>query len=270
VKLMDFGIAKAIRSGDEEGDAETTRAGTVVGTPAYMSPEQVLGQQTIDARADLWSLGAMIYRMVVGLAPFGQGGFGEIGVRILAVEPTAPSIVIPKLPKAFDEFMKKALAKDPAERFQTTTELSTALAKVAEIRSRELDTTTMRALKTATTLSPTMPSPFPAPPVPMPDRPTTTSSRNASGVRRVQGTIPGAVWLALGVLVIGVLALLAPAARGAHGTLASSTGVRFVIVPVVPRFVVATVTVASSSSSPASSAPATRNPPLKAGVVSPP
>jgi serine/threonine protein kinase len=230
VKLMDFGIAKATRDGSEE---ETTRVGMVVGTPAYMSPEQVLAQREIDARTDLWSLGAMIYRMVTGTSAFGQGGFGEIGVRILAVEPKPPSHVVPTLPRAFDDFIRKAMAKDPNQRFQTTDELAAALSAVAEVRQNELDTTTMRALKNATTLSPTMPPPAvdvdSLMAIPLVDTPTQAtdrpaSARNGSGVRRmIARRSRGAVWAALAA---SVLVMVAVFGRVRSTRMASSTHVQ--------------------------------------------
>jgi len=135
VKLMDFGIAKATDSGGKGGllgssaSEEATQAGMLVGTPGYMSPEQILGE-AVDHRSDLWALGACIYRMVVGASPFGQGRVTEIAVRIIATDPARPSEEVLTLPRAFDEFIARALAKRPADRFQSARELATALDEV--------------------------------------------------------------------------------------------------------------------------------------------
>ena len=153
VKLMDFGVAKATL---EEPGEETTRAGTVVGTPGYMSPEQVLASR-LDSRTDLWSVSAMVYRMVVGVTPFGAGGFGELGVRILGVEPASPSRVLASLPKELDRFMERGLAKEPRDRFQSAHDLAQALADVAashESARHALDA--RNALKEAPTLDPSV------------------------------------------------------------------------------------------------------------------
>jgi serine/threonine-protein kinase len=129
VKLLDFGIAKS--TAEQDGD-ETTRQGTVVGTPSYMSPEQILSKK-LDHRADLWGVAACVYRMVCGRSPFGQGGFAELGLRILATDPLPPSAIVPELPKAFDAWMAKALARSPEERFQSARDLADALATAATI-----------------------------------------------------------------------------------------------------------------------------------------
>lgn len=130
VKLLDFGIAK-IRSGDDDTSA-MTREGQLVGTPAYMSPEQMAGALDLDARSDLWSVAALTYRIVVGRSPFAGGSEAEVGARILALEPAPPSAVRPGLPAAFDAWMKRGLAKDRERRFQTIDELASSLAAVED------------------------------------------------------------------------------------------------------------------------------------------
>jgi eukaryotic-like serine/threonine-protein kinase len=133
VKLLDFGVAKSTQETDED---ETTCAGTLIGTPGYMSPEQILCKR-LDARTDLWAVGAVVYRLATGRSPFGQGGVAELGLRILATDPPRPSAVDPRLPRALDEWMEKALAKSAEERFQSARDLGDALSLIAGIR--ELD-----------------------------------------------------------------------------------------------------------------------------------
>jgi serine/threonine protein kinase len=123
VKLLDFGVALAPV---EDPDTEGTRPGFVVGTPGYISPEQITGE-ALDARSDLWSVAVLVYRMAVGRAPFGTGSMTELGVRILTHQPDPPSRVRPELPATFDAWMKKALAKSRNERFASATELADAL-----------------------------------------------------------------------------------------------------------------------------------------------
>jgi tRNA A-37 threonylcarbamoyl transferase component Bud32 len=122
VKLLDFGVAHAPLEDDTEG----TRQGIVFGTPSYTSPEQISGEP-IDGRADLWSVAVLTYRMATGSAPFGSGTLHEIGLRILTVDPPAPSSLRPELPPEFDAWMKKALAKQRDQRFASALELSEAL-----------------------------------------------------------------------------------------------------------------------------------------------
>jgi hypothetical protein len=129
VKLLDFGVAKATLDHDEN---QATRAGALVGTPNYMSPEQITGE-TLDARSDLWALAAIVYRMAVGRAPFGSGALSELAMRIVATEPPTPSQLAPDLPHEFDLWVKKGLAKKTPERFQSARDLADSLSMVAGI-----------------------------------------------------------------------------------------------------------------------------------------
>lgn len=129
VKLLDFGVAKATLDGDEN---QATRAGALIGTPNYMSPEQITGE-SLDARSDLWGLAAIVYRMAVGRAPFGSGSLSELAMRIVSTEPPTPTALAPDLPHEFDLWAQKALAKKPTARFQTARELADSLAMVAGV-----------------------------------------------------------------------------------------------------------------------------------------
>jgi len=129
VKLLDFGVAKATLDHDEN---QATRAGALIGTPNYMSPEQITGE-TLDARSDLWALAAIVYRMAVGRAPFGSGALSELAMRIVATEPPTPTQLAPDLPHEFDLWVKKGLAKKAPERFQNARDLADSLSMVAGI-----------------------------------------------------------------------------------------------------------------------------------------
>jgi serine/threonine protein kinase len=130
VKIVDFGIAKVIPVGGERGDGpKLTRAGSVFGTPEYMAPEQASGRGDVDGRADIYALGTIAYELLTGRVPHR----GDSVVRTLAmqmldpVEP--PSRVRPDLtiPPALEQVVMRALAKKPAERYQTMAELVVAL-----------------------------------------------------------------------------------------------------------------------------------------------
>jgi serine/threonine protein kinase len=120
-KVLDFGIAKK-----DETAATTTRTGAMVGTPAYMSPEQAQGSKQLDGRTDLWALGAIAFECLTGALPFDGEALGELIVKICTTSPPVPSTLAP-LPPAFDAWFAKALAKDRTERFQTAKELSDGL-----------------------------------------------------------------------------------------------------------------------------------------------
>lgn len=127
VKVLDFGIAKVMRP-DVAGD--TTKTGEILGSPPYMSPEQVRGLREIDHRSDLWSLGVIVYRAVTGELPFPGTQVGDILVKICVDHPIPPTKIVPDLDPRIDDFMTKALAKDPSLRFATVKELADALAEL--------------------------------------------------------------------------------------------------------------------------------------------
>lgn len=132
VKLMDFGVAKLLDGAVEAGPPSSTRVGAVIGTPAYMSPEQLLAQ-AVDHRSDLWGVATTVYRILTGELPFGNGNLQEMGVRIVTLMPRPPSELVPTLPKAIDAWMAKALAKSPDERFQSAREMAEAFAAAAGV-----------------------------------------------------------------------------------------------------------------------------------------
>lgn len=119
LKVTDFGLAK-------KPDANLTQAGVLIGTPNYMSPEQISGKP-MDGRSDFFSLGVVLYELITGERPFGGDTISTIIYRILYDEPRPPRIVNEKLPPAFDQLLKRALAKEPADRFQSGAEFADAL-----------------------------------------------------------------------------------------------------------------------------------------------
>ncbi|MBZ0134120.1 MAG: serine/threonine protein kinase [Rhodocyclaceae bacterium] len=122
VKVADFGIARLESS-------NLTQAGSVLGTPSYMSPEQFMGQ-TVDGRSDLFSAGVILYQFLTGEKPF-TGALTTIMHKVLKEEPAAPSELNVQVPRPLDALMRKALAKRPDERFQSGREFAIALRMAA-------------------------------------------------------------------------------------------------------------------------------------------
>ncbi len=125
VKILDFGIAKLTGDG---GTSHKTRTGLVIGTPAYMSPEQCEGKGLIDHRSDIYSLGVLMYELLTGRVPFPGEGFGEILVAHLTKQPEPPSTLNPDIKPEVEAIVMRAIEKDRNRRFQSMQEFAEALA----------------------------------------------------------------------------------------------------------------------------------------------
>ncbi len=123
-KVMDFGLAKL------RGGSSLTRSQTTIGTVAYMSPEQARGGD-LDPRTDIWSLGVVLYEMIGGKLPFRGAHDQAVIHQILHAEPAPLKKLRPDLPSGLEEIVGQALAKKPADRYQTMEELGTDLDAVA-------------------------------------------------------------------------------------------------------------------------------------------
>jgi hypothetical protein len=137
VKLLDFGIAKILGgkrtqpgSRDQPG-RQLTMKGTVLGTPGYMAPETIEGEVTIDARADLFAVGVLMYEMITGRRPFTGISPLEIMSHTVSKPVPRPSAFFPDISEAMERLILTALAKDPVDRFQTTDEFDHHLTAAA-------------------------------------------------------------------------------------------------------------------------------------------
>jgi serine/threonine-protein kinase len=122
--VADFGIALAVQSA---GGARMTQTGLSLGTPQYMSPEQAMGERTIDARSDIYALGAVTYEMLAGEPPFTGPSVQAIVARLLSEDPRSLSTQRKAVPAAVENAAMRALEKLPADRFATALEFSAAL-----------------------------------------------------------------------------------------------------------------------------------------------
>lgn len=148
-KVGDFGIARIESS-------NLTQAGSVLGTPAYMSPEQFMGQR-IDGRSDLFSAGVILYQFLSGEKPF-AGQLTTIMHKVLKEEPIAPSELNVQAPLAFDAVVRKAMAKRPDDRYQTAREFSDALQEALRHPVTTSDDTLVNAASDATVLNAAAPT----------------------------------------------------------------------------------------------------------------
>ncbi|MGH7509251.1 MAG: protein kinase domain-containing protein [Gemmatimonadales bacterium] len=144
--VADFGVARAISAAARTADDASTEAGLVIGTPLYMSPEQVVGEGRLDGRADIYSLGCVLYEMLTGEPPF--AGSSQQAIALQHVQTPAPRVrqKRPGVPLQVDRAVGKALAKLPADRYATAAEFAAALPRHPTPTEPQARTLTMKAI----------------------------------------------------------------------------------------------------------------------------
>jgi serine/threonine-protein kinase len=142
VKLVDFGIAKLLQDPSGKGDAfgGPTQTGAVIGTPNFMSPEQLTIGGAPGALTDLWSLGACTYAAMTARIPFEGEILGDIVLKVCVAPMPVPSQVNPSIPEGFDAWFARACNRDPKKRFQTAAELAETLAGVCGVGKVQMGT----------------------------------------------------------------------------------------------------------------------------------
>lgn len=177
VKVLDFGLAKGFAGG--MGDGSLTRPGAFMGTPSYMSPEQLLSAKDVDARTDVWAFGVALYRLLTQSYPFEATNLAALCARIAGGEPPPPpSARRAGVPRAIDDVVQRCLARSADARYPDAHALAAALA--ASLRFQE-QTTVRAASRPAEAASSTLPIaarpvPAPAPAVAAPDAPRASPS----------------------------------------------------------------------------------------------
>ena len=149
VKILDFGISKiTAREDDTASIAQLTEANSILGSPQYMSPEQLRGLE-VDTRTDIWALGAMLFEMVTGHTPFERKSMAELCAAILNEPPTPLSRYLDDPPPALDVVLRSALEKTVALRCRTVHDLAQGLAMVVPTPTARLAVDSIRKLTTA-------------------------------------------------------------------------------------------------------------------------
>ncbi|MCZ6694972.1 MAG: serine/threonine-protein kinase, partial [Acidobacteria bacterium] len=151
LKVTDFGLAK-------NPSANLTQAGVLLGTPSYMSPEQIQGRE-LDGRSDLFSLGVVVYELLTGVRPFDGDSISTIIYKVLYEDPRPPAAYNPALPPDVNVLLEKALAKDPESRYGSCAELAAALNKAFAFLPPETLSRPFPVIRKGGDRAPTMASP---------------------------------------------------------------------------------------------------------------
>jgi serine/threonine protein kinase len=203
-KILDFGLARSV----DRDDAQLTASGAILGTPAYMAPEQARGE-TVDHRADLFSLGVVLYRMATGQPPFQGASAMAVLVSLITDTPLPVATLAPNLPPALAGLIDRLMSKDPAGRPQSAAEVAAAVRQI--VKDAQAQTPSARA----SPVSNAPPAPVCAPPAPAPNPWEDVTGTGAEPVPRAKAPAREpergrARWyIAGGVLGLGLLALVA-------------------------------------------------------------
>ena len=213
IKVLDFGVAKA----PDQGDFSLTQTSNIIGSPGYMSPEQLRSSKEVDARSDIWSLGVVIYELLSGRQPFNADTITELTLRIV-MDPV-PALP-PNVPRGMVEVVGRCLEKDAARRFGNVAQLAAALAPFAGPSGADIASGVVRVLRGSAPVvsgsygslkagtDPTMTAPN-----------TPTTMRSASGV--LSGVhakeTSGRSWKLAMVIIVGI-------AVGVTGVIAATRG----------------------------------------------
>ena len=220
VKVLDFGVSKIGALDGTSSDVET-KPDAIVGSPPYMSPEQLRSSKDVDARSDVWSLGVCLFELTTGRMPFAAQNLHEHYTKLMVEPPPLPGQVRTDLPPELDAIVEKCLQRDPAARYASVAELARALARLAPDGARSAE----RIERTLTAARPPRPSPsLPAPPIALPLS-GALSSASIARTRLTDRQRTRRVWrtvLVVGALVVAAVAAVVAMRAGSRSNAASA------------------------------------------------
>jgi serine/threonine-protein kinase len=168
IKVLDFGVSKTALTGNMFGGAiDVAKTQSLLGSPLYMSPEQLRGKIDVDYTADIWSMGAMLYELLTGRAPFEGSSITEVCASVLETVPKEIPTLVPDVPSELALVVMKCLEKEPTRRYQSIAELAVALAPFGPKRARMCVERAIAVSKSAGLLASGFENPNSVPPPPM-------------------------------------------------------------------------------------------------------
>lgn len=139
IKVLDFGVSRLERASEDElFQSSVTRTSTVVGTPLYMSPEQLRNAKGVDARGDIWSLGVVLYELLTGVAPFTGASYGDVAIKIATEQPQPFSAFDPAIAPGLEAVVLRCLEKDRENRFANVADLARGLLPFGPANSEQI------------------------------------------------------------------------------------------------------------------------------------
>jgi eukaryotic-like serine/threonine-protein kinase len=241
VKVLDFGISKVTNPGASGPDLGMTKTQAVMGSPLYMSPEQMASSRDVDGRADIWAIGTILYELVTGRVPFNADTMPQLCAMILQHPPDPPRSLRPDVPDGLTQVMLRCLEKDRTRRFANVAELAAALAPFGSRAAARSAERVSRVLSAAGISSSQLS-------IPSSQGQATESATNAAWGQTQSRRSNTAIWVVLALLVLG-------------GAAASAV---FLLPSREP-----TASAPSSTAEPATASPASVAPPLTTALPPP-
>jgi serine/threonine-protein kinase len=224
IKVLDFGISKVTDLSSSDGGMSVTKTSAMMGSPLYMSPEQMQSPKDVDAQTDVWAMGVILYELLAARVPFDGETIPEVAIKVATQAPPSLKAIRPDVPEGLEAAINKALEKSKAARYRNVAELALALGDFAPMRSRGLVERICGILQVA---GPASMHPDPMPQMAAPPTPVAAGTMAALGRTTAGGNGGHKRVAALAVLAtVGALGVVAVAGalwqkRGASDIVAS-------------------------------------------------